>query len=113
MQFLAGDAAFNITSFGLWGNELYKISSDNELGVLGILASWVTVPLAIHFSSELLDVKPGSWGAAICGSIAGFFIVSTPLLFYRVLPRTYLALYLGISVPIVSLAQIVYDLTMQ
>ncbi|MDP4199969.1 MAG: hypothetical protein Q8922_08235 [Bacteroidota bacterium] len=112
LQFLAGEAAFNITSFSLWGNDYYRISSDNKLGSLGIMASQLTVPLAIYFTSELLDLKEGSLLGSIGGAVGGALLVSIPMLLL-VRPPTYLSTYLIVSLPIITIAQLVYDLTMR
>lgn len=108
-QFFAGEIAFNATSFGLWGNDLYKFSSDNKIGVLGLLASTITVPLAIHFSSTLFGCH-GSLGASIAGAAIGLIAVAPALLLTGTLPKTYLGVYLGFSLPIIIFGQLAYDL---
>jgi hypothetical protein len=113
IQFLAGEAAFNITSFSLWGNDLYKISSDNELGVIGLLASTITVPLAIYFSSELLGINNGSIGYSIGGAALGLLVAAPALILSGVIPRTYLGAYLGFSLPIIIFAQTLYDFSIK
>ncbi len=111
-QFLAGEVAFNITSFTLWGNDLYTASrSDNGLGIVGIMASFVTVPLTIDLTSELLGLKNGSVGASVASAFGSVFLVTFPLLLVD-RPPTYLKNYLFLSLPIITVAQLVYDLTM-
>jgi hypothetical protein len=113
MQFLAGEAAFNTTFFSLFGNSLLNGQNGQvtfQAG-LGVLVSMATVPLAIHFTSELLGLKNGSLGGSMLGAFGGFFLVSVPLLL-AVRPPTYLKGYLIISLPIITFAQLVYDLTM-
>ena len=111
LQFLAGEAAFNATSFALWGNNLYSGSTQPAFGAgLGILASMITVPLVIYFTSDLIGLHAGSWPLAAAAAFTGFFVVnlSAP-------PNTrnhsYLTRYLFTSLPIVLFAQLVYDLT--
>ncbi len=113
LQFLAGEAAFNITSFSLWGNDLYKPSSDNELGVIGLLASTMTVPLAIYFSSELLGLNDGSMVYSIAGAAFGLLVASPALLLSGIIPKTYLGAYLGFSLPIIAFAQLLYDFSIK
>ena len=113
LQFLADEVAFNITSFSLWGNELYKPSSDNSLGVFGLLASTITVPAAIYFTSELLGLRKGSFEYSVAGAALGLLVTSPALLLTGIIPKTYLGLYCGFSLPLVVFAQLIYNLTMK
>lgn len=111
-QFLAGEVAFNVTSFALWADDLYRGSTGNELDGFGILASMVTVPLAIHFTSQLLHLKTGLVPAAMLGAFLAFFLITLPILATLHHPISYLTSYLGVSLPLIGIAQLVYDLTL-
>lgn len=112
LQFLGGELVFNATSFALWGNDLYKGFGQPGFGAgLGILASMITVPLAVHFTSALLGLKSGSWPWASVASFAGFFLVNLSLP-PAIRNHSYFSRYLFTSMPIITIAQLVYDLTM-
>lgn len=109
LQFLVGEVAFNATTFSLWGNDLYKPSSDNYFGVIGIVASWFIVPLSMYLTSSALNLNTNfnsvDWGAA--GATIGFILATVT----HIQPVTYLSSYLSISLGIVLGSLIGYDLS--
>gem|GEM_PF-6127509 len=112
-QFLAGEIAFNATSFALWGDDLYRDAGMNELSGLGIFVSMFTVPYSIQFISHLLHLKKGSWGWSVLGALSAFCLITIPLAAHVRHPISYLDQYLIISLPLIGVAQAVYDLTMR
>ena len=114
LQFLAGEIAFNATSFALWADDLYRGRTDqNMLAGMGVFVSMFTVPIAIDLTTELLHLKTGSTGWAEFGAFGSFFLVTIPVLATIHHPITYLDAYLGFSLPLIGTAQLVYDLTIR
>ncbi len=109
LQFLAGEAAFNVTFFSLWGNDIFRQNGDAlNPAVVGIFASWITTPLVIHYVSNLLHLKSGSWGFGILGAALG--TLAGIGIFDRGNP-TNTKIYLGLSLGIVTFAELFYDFT--
>jgi len=107
LQFLAAEAAFNITSFSLFGDSFYR-GLGGFGGGIGIFLSYFTVPLAIHFTTKLLQLKTGSWGWAAVGACGtsllagGLFLLNS---------KMYITRYISVSLPIISFSILIYDLT--
>lgn len=108
LQLAAAEVAFNATSFALFGDEMYK--SQSALGIIGIVASWFTVPVAIHATTSLLGLRRGSLGGSIIGACIASSGVASLALHWN-LPTTYLANYLVLSIPVVTFAILFYDLS--
>ena len=107
-QFIAGEVAFNATFFALGGNSLLGTQHQAGLGAgsIGILSSWVATPLAIHFLTEALHIKTGSWGFGILGAVLGTFAGIT--IFDSGTPSS-IKRYLVFSLGIVTFSELFYD----
>jgi hypothetical protein len=113
IQFLAGEAAFNATFFIIAGNSFTHPSNPNSAfngqAGLAIFAPVVTVPLAIALASNILQLRSGSWPLSMVGAFFGLFPIG--FLLYPVGHASFAVVNLAFGIPIIAVAELVYDLT--
>ncbi|HET6401084.1 MAG TPA: hypothetical protein VFH95_06750 [Candidatus Kapabacteria bacterium] len=108
-QFLAGEVAFNSTFFVLAGPNVLRPSAVVGPFMLGLLGAWVATPLAIHYTTTtLLHLKSGDWGFSILGAVLGS-LAGIPLSDWG--KPSQLKEYLGLSLGIITFAELFYDFT--